>query len=145
MLTTGMPACSAFWATGVSAAPSWGRTTRASGFCAIACSTCWACESASAAWSSSNLTSLCCAAAALAFFEIAPSQPWSVGGTLAMIFTVLPVVRPLAGLPLPAAVRLHRDRLGVAAATGGDTDRQQRSAAIEMRSRLRDIPYLLLS
>ena len=28
--------------------------------------------------------------AALAFFEIAPSQPWSVGGTLAMMFTVLP-------------------------------------------------------
>ena len=91
MLTTGMPARSAFWATGVRASPSWGRTTSASGFCAIACSICWACESASAACSSSNLTSLCCAAAALAFLEIAPSQPWSVGGTLAMMRTVLPV------------------------------------------------------
>ena len=38
MLTTGMPARSAFWATGVSAAPSCGSTTSASGFWAIACS-----------------------------------------------------------------------------------------------------------
>ena len=75
MLTTGMPAFSAFWATGVSAAPSCGRTTSTSGFFAIACSICWACESASAACSSSNFTSLWASAAAFAFFEMAPSQP----------------------------------------------------------------------
>src|SRR4051812_23784567 len=102
MLTTGMPAASAFCATGVSASPSCGRTTRASGFFAIACSICCACESASAASSSSNLTSLCCSAAFLAFFEIAPSQPWSVGGTLAMIVTFLPVP-PVAGVAAAGA------------------------------------------
>ena len=104
MLTTGMPARSAFWATGVSAAPSCGRTTSASGFLAIACSICWACESASAAWSSSNLTSGCCSAAAFAFLEIAPSQPWSVGGTLAMMLTFLPdsaLGRAAVGGPWP--------------------------------------------
>jgi hypothetical protein len=75
MFTTGIPARSAFWATGVSAAPSWGSTTSTSGFCAIACSTCCACESASAAWSNSKSTSSYCSAALFAFLEIAPSQP----------------------------------------------------------------------
>ena len=115
MLTTGMPARSAFWATGVSAAPSWGSTTSTSGFSAMACSICCACESASAASSSSNSTSSYFSAAALAFFEIAPSQPWSVGGTLAMIVTVLPdpPVEPPVSAP-PSAGAVDRDGLGVA-------------------------------
>src|SRR5215212_3438597 len=105
-----MPAASALWATGVSAAPSCGRTTKASGLSEITCSICCACESASAASSSRNLTSSYLSAAAFAFFEIAPSQPWSVGGTLATIETgpllvcELPsplVVCAVAAEPLP--------------------------------------------
>src|SRR3954447_4723126 len=143
MLTTGIPAFSAFWATGVSAAPSCGRITSASGFCAIACSTCCACESASAACSSENLTSSWDAAAAFAFFEMAPSQPWSVGGTLAMMLTVLPVPsEPLAGVPLAAGavcvtVLVEPPHAATPIASS-------ETAAIEMMSRLSDIAYLLL-
>ena len=46
-LTTGMPAAVAFCATGVSASPSFGSTTSASGFCAMSVSiwSAWAAES----------------------------------------------------------------------------------------------------
>jgi hypothetical protein len=125
----------------VSAAPSCGSTTSASGFCAIACSICCACESASAASSRLNLTSLCCSAAALAFFEIAPSQPWSVGGTLAMIRTVLPVSDAVsaAGAELTVTVLVS---LPPHAATPSATARA--SAAAGMGSRFRDMLLLLL-
>src|SRR5829696_1868272 len=101
---TGMPAASALWATGVSAAPSCGSTTSASGLLEITCSICCACESASAASSSRKSTSSYLSAAAFAFFEIAPSQPWSVGGTLATIRTVPPPPDPPLPLPLSSPV-----------------------------------------
>src|SRR3954454_14015762 len=144
MLTTGMPARSAFCATGVSASPSCGRTTSASGFCAIACSICWACESASAACSNSNLTSLCCAAAALAFLEIAPSQPWSVGGTLAMMRTVLPLV-PFS---VPAVCAAGACTVTVLVLSllphAASPSAESATTAVVMGSRMCDISCLLL-
>ena len=139
MLTTGMPARSAFCATGVSAAPSCGRTTSASGLREIACSICWDCESASAACINSNLTSLCSAAAAFAFFEIAPSQPWSVGGTLAMMFTVLPESDvPLVG----AAAGVVVVTVFVPPPQAATPIASSSAAPIVIRSRFSDMSYL---
>src|SRR5215208_3270061 len=139
MFTTGIPAFSAFCATGVSAAPSCGRTTSTSGFCAIACSTCCAWESASAAWSSWKSRSSYCSAALFAFFEIAPSQPWSVGGTLAIILIFWPLLSVDVSSPLPpdgawtVTVSVSSPLLQAATPTARST------AAIEMQSRLSDM------
>ena len=70
---------------------------------------------------------------------MAPSQPWSVGGTLAMIFTVLPVEVPPVALLFTVTVFVT-----VLVSPQAVTPIVSRnSAAMEPRSRLRDIAYLL--
>src|SRR4051812_8617878 len=89
---TGMPACMAFSATGVSAAPSKGSSTIASTLSLMKVSTwlIWVLTSLvpSATWS---LTSPYLSAAALAAFEMPAIQPWSAAGAEKPMVTVLPV------------------------------------------------------
>ena len=84
-------------------------------------------------------------AAACAFFEIAPSQPWSVGGTLAMILTSCPIRRSSTSCRRTPSVRGRRRVVVVVVAhAGGRADASSRAAATEMKSRLRDMSYLLV-
>src|SRR3954454_14157908 len=89
---TGMPACMAFSATGVSAAPSKGSSTIASTLSLMKVSTwlIWVLTSLvpSATWS---LTSLYFSAEALAAFVMPAIQPWSAAGAEKPMVTVLPV------------------------------------------------------
>jgi hypothetical protein len=74
---------------------------------------------------------------------MAPSQPWSVGGTLAMIFTVLPEEVPLAVVSLTVTVFVVSSLPPMLQAVVPIASSE--AATIQMMSRLRDITYLLLS
>ena len=141
-MITGIPASSAFWATGVSASPSWGRTTSASGSSEIACSICWAWESESAASSSWKSTSSYWSAAAWAFFEIAPSQPWSVGGTLATIETVSPEPPPESPPELDVSVAGAVTVVVSSPPHAATPSARIAAVAIEIESRFSDMGYL---
>jgi hypothetical protein len=73
---------------------------------------------------------------------MAPSQPWSVGGTLAMIFTVFPEDVPLAVVSLTVTVVVSSSPPMLQAVV---PIASSEAATTQMMSRLRDITYLLSS
>src|SRR3954451_8664871 len=101
-LMTGMPAFIAFCATGVSAAPSKGRSTMASTFWLMKVSTWLICVLTSFVPSATlSLTSLYLSACAFAPLVIAAIQPWSAAGAEKPMVTVLPVSSLLLAALLP--------------------------------------------
>ena len=82
-------------------------------------------------------------AAAWASFEMAPSQPWSVGGTLAMIETDSPELPPVVPVS-PAAAVVDAESSSSSPMQAVTPIASTNPAATEMNSRFRDIAYLLV-
>src|SRR5262245_11149248 len=107
MLMTGMPWSIAFWATGVSGSPSFGRTTSTSGLDWISVSIWSACSADVVALSLTVMSMPSFFASAFALSETAFSQPWSAAGALNATLT--------SDAPLLAACSSLAVAVGVAA------------------------------